>query len=310
MTKTDILLATYQSAGYLRPLLNSLAVQTVSDFRLLVSDDCSTDETVAILEDYGKRFDDMQIVRRTSPSGSAKANFSYLLEQSEADYILFCDADDIWDADKVEITRDLLRRGEKECGADTPLYVFGDARIVDANGFQTHPSFWQYKKIRPASTNPLAQDILCPPMLGCTSGINRALKEAASPIPIDEVTGHDWWLYLIAKACGRTDTIDRPVMSYRIHGANSSQQRRVNLADYARESGKVARVRRGIHLRQRQAAALLERCADLLDDGTNRRLAGFTTLRNRNFLSRRLFLLRNGFVYPDFPRNLAMMLAA
>lgn len=310
MGKIDILLATYQSANHLRLLLDSLAAQTHSDFRLLVSDDCSTDETVDILQAYSNCFSDMQIVRRSAPSGSAKANFSFLLEQSDADYILFCDADDIWDSDKVEITVAELQRGEEEDGADMPRYVFGDARIVDKQGKETHPSFWRYKQMRPASSNALAQDILCPPMLGCTSGINCALKLAASPVPLDEVTGHDWWLYLVAKAVGRVNTIDRALMSYRIHGANSSQQRRVNLLDYAKEGGKVARVRRGIDLRQKQAAALVRQCGSLMDESTILELQGFADLRRRSFFSRRFFLLKNGFLYPDFPRNLAMIIAA
>lgn len=52
MEKVDILLATYNGEQYLREQLDSIMCQTYSNFRLLISDDCSSDSTKEILEEY------------------------------------------------------------------------------------------------------------------------------------------------------------------------------------------------------------------------------------------------------------------
>ncbi|WP_260926823.1 glycosyltransferase [Novosphingobium sp. 9] len=140
MPTVDILLATYQNARYLPALMDSLAAQTRRDFRLLVSDDCSNDGSADIVESYADRFDRFELIRRASPSGSAKANFSFLLERADADYVLFADADDVWDHDKVERTLAMLESGNAQFGSGTPHYVFSDVRLIDGNGGPKGPA--------------------------------------------------------------------------------------------------------------------------------------------------------------------------
>ena len=51
----DILLATYNGEKYLKPQLDSILAQTYSNFRLIISDDLSSDNTRKILEEYSKK---------------------------------------------------------------------------------------------------------------------------------------------------------------------------------------------------------------------------------------------------------------
>ncbi|MGB3166558.1 MAG: glycosyltransferase [Alteraurantiacibacter sp.] len=310
MPSVDLLLATYNSEKFLVPLLESLIAQSQSDFRLLVSDDCSSDATPAILDEFRPRFAEMEVVRRDLPSGSAKANFASLLETSDADYALFVDADDVWDADKVAVTVGRLAACEARFGSDTPVYVFTDARIVDGAGALTHDSFWRYKRMDPARGFTPACALVCPPMLGCLSGINRALKMAASPLPLDDITGHDWWLLLVAAFCGRAEAIDTVTASYRIHGDNASNQRPVDIASYAASPDRRERVRRGIELRRRQAEALLAHCGNAMPNDKRTMLERFAAIDRAGWLEKRRLLLGERMLYPDWQRNLAMLLAA
>ena len=50
MAKVDILLATYNGEKYLEEQINSILIQTYEDFQLIISDDCSTDNTVKIIK--------------------------------------------------------------------------------------------------------------------------------------------------------------------------------------------------------------------------------------------------------------------
>ena len=61
MEKVDILLATYNGEKYLEEQLDSILNQTYSNFRLLISDDCSEDNTKQILEKYKQKDNRIQI---------------------------------------------------------------------------------------------------------------------------------------------------------------------------------------------------------------------------------------------------------
>ena len=62
--KVCVLMATYNGANYLAEQLESIAGQTHKNITLLVSDDGSTDETLAILEEYKKKID-IKVVNNT-----------------------------------------------------------------------------------------------------------------------------------------------------------------------------------------------------------------------------------------------------
>lgn len=55
MEQIDILLATYNGEKYLKEQLDSILNQTYTNFRLLISDDCSKDYTRQILKEYEKK---------------------------------------------------------------------------------------------------------------------------------------------------------------------------------------------------------------------------------------------------------------
>ena len=54
--KIDILMATYNGEKYLEEQIESILKQTYSNFRLIISDDCSTDGTCEILKKYSRIF--------------------------------------------------------------------------------------------------------------------------------------------------------------------------------------------------------------------------------------------------------------
>ena len=104
----DILMATYNGGKYLRNQLLSLQQQTHKDWILWVRDDGSTDDTMVILLEFAESDDRIKIVGKTrgerlGPGG----NFLGLTKYSTADYVIFCDQDDIWFEKKLEILKDV-----------------------------------------------------------------------------------------------------------------------------------------------------------------------------------------------------------
>ncbi|OAN66840.1 glycosyltransferase [Sphingomonas sp. TDK1] len=306
----DILMATYNSAAFLRPMVRSIRAQRNRDFRLIVRDDGSRDDTVAILREELQDFGRPVVLLTGEPSGSAKANFTRLLHLSTAPYTLYADADDVWDDTKVDLTLDALRMAEGRLGAETPIYAYSDARVVDAQDAVIAPSYRAYKRMGDPSTFSLATMLVCAPMIGCASGSNRALNLLARDTPLDAVTGHDWWMLLVAAAFGHLESIDQTTMSYRVHASNSSAPKKSSFVDYLLARGKISKVRRGMHLRRMQAQALIDKFGTSLPEETRRVIERFVDTGRQNFVQRRQTLLSGGYLYHDLPRNVAMLLAS
>ena len=55
MEQIDILMATYNGEKYLREQIESILNQTYKNIRLIISDDCSTDQTREIIKQYEKK---------------------------------------------------------------------------------------------------------------------------------------------------------------------------------------------------------------------------------------------------------------
>ena len=111
MPAISVILCTYNSEAYIRPLVDSILSGDFGDLELLVQDDCSSDGTVSILRSYG----DSRIRIRVNekPSGSAAMNFmTSLLNWDTSPYVMFADADDYWEPDKISRTFARMKEAE------------------------------------------------------------------------------------------------------------------------------------------------------------------------------------------------------
>ena len=112
MSQIYIILSTYNGEKFLEEQLISLKNQT-SSFELLVRDDGSSDRTLEILNDWK---DKLSARILSGPNIGPVNSFNVLLQMipEEAEYIFFCDQDDIWEYDKIEISVKMLK--EKKIG--------------------------------------------------------------------------------------------------------------------------------------------------------------------------------------------------
>ena len=105
----DILMATYNGETYLREQIDSILRQSNTDWRLIIRDDCSTDSTVRIIQEYQAQYPDkFVLIQADTPSGSAQNNFFQLIrywqQHGGAEYVMFADQDDVWLRNKIQIT--------------------------------------------------------------------------------------------------------------------------------------------------------------------------------------------------------------
>lgn len=303
----DILLATFQGAAFLPAQLDSLFRQTCDDFRILARDDGSTDDSGAVLAAHAQAHPERLAV--LPPDGQrlgAAGSFARLLGEARGPYVMFCDQDDVWMPDKVEVTLAAMRDLERRRGASAPCLVCTDLQVVDDRLRVVDPSFWHFQRIHPPRLDRLSRVLVQNFATGCTVMINRALAELALPVPAGAMM-HDWWLALLATRFGRVRALPRATVLYRQHGRNDIGARRWSFWAGVerfflyrdRRRAAIAEQERVYLALERQAAAFAERFGDRLSPDERAMLAAFGTLHARGFAGRRYLMLRHCFLQSD-----------
>lgn len=316
-----VLLCTYNGAAYVRAQLQSILDQTVQDLHVVVSDDGSTDETLAIVGAMAAAHPGrITILRQDPPTGSAKRHFLKLLVEQAydvADYIMLSDQDDVWLPDKVEKTLARMQADEAACRAageaNASILVHCDSRIVDRALREIAPSFVAYQKMTPSRCQ-LQQLLVQNNVVGGALMINRALAERITEIPAHCVM-HDQWIALVASAFGHIDFVPEALYLYRQHGDNvlgagkgSRIMEILGRFGIGRKDGKTKaemdahsqRVYREMFLQ----AESFRRCFDAeLSAQQKHLLDEFTAIPKRNRLGKICTILRYGFTYNLFHRT-------
>ena len=214
MEKVDILLATYNGEKYLREQIDSILNQTHTEFRLLISDDGSTDGTREILKEYKEKDGRIDVFFQENNLGVVK-NFEFLLEKVEAKYYMFSDQDDIWKETKIEKSLNKIEEGFD--------LVYSDLEVVDENLNVTYSSYWKlkgiYNKIK--KYNNFESLYLNNFITGCTMISKKELINSFMPLPnTSKFVLHDYWISLIISQNGKIAYIEEPLIKYRQHKNN------------------------------------------------------------------------------------------
>ncbi|GHV04446.1 hypothetical protein FACS189485_09860 [Spirochaetia bacterium] len=210
----SIAMTTYNGARYLREQLDSILTQNYSDFELVICDDCSTDNTWAILAEYAEKDTRVHCRRNDKNLGYTK-NFEKAITLCRGDYIALSDQDDVWTPDHLAVL--LENRSDA-------LLVWAQAEFILQDGTPTG------EKRLPASQvaflahndNDLFRTLFfCCPAQGCTMLVNRILLEKA--MPFVATRAYDPWLTLAAASLKKLRYVDKTIVWYRIHDTNVSQ---------------------------------------------------------------------------------------
>jgi glycosyltransferase involved in cell wall biosynthesis len=97
----SIIMPSYNSAIYIRESIEAIINQTFRDWELLITDDCSTDNSVDIIMGYVHRDSRVRFFTLAENSGAGVARNNSIRE-ARGRFIAFCDSDDLWLADKLE----------------------------------------------------------------------------------------------------------------------------------------------------------------------------------------------------------------
>ena len=126
----EILMATYNGEKYISEQINSIINQTYKNWKLLIRDDGSKDETLEILKEYEKKDKRINILRDTKGNLGFVKNFEELLKNSSEEFIMFSDQDDYWLENKIELyINELIKLSEIE--RKNPLLLHSNSFLCD-----------------------------------------------------------------------------------------------------------------------------------------------------------------------------------
>ncbi len=237
LKNVQVLLATYNGEDYIEEQLISLFNQTYQEFELLIRDDGSTDCTLEIVEKYKLKYSNrIKVIIDNKKGLGPSGNFSELMRYATADYIMFCDQDDIWIPHKIEITLEKMLELEKAYGVAAPILVHSDLTIVDRDLNVINSSMSQAQKLY-ANENDFNQLLMQNTITGCTMMINKALREMTRVVPKEAIM-HDWWLGLVASSLGTIGYIDEALILYRQHGKNDVGAQVLNFNNVLKKANK------------------------------------------------------------------------
>ena len=142
--KVAVLLCTYNGEKYIREQIDSILHQTYSNISLYIQDDCSSDSTPQILNEY-RSYPQVTIYNSTDNLGYPFSFYDLLKKVTDADYYAFSDQDDVWYEDKIERAVRLLDKSDPL----KPAMTFANYDVCDedlnyirsSRGPSRHPDF-------------------------------------------------------------------------------------------------------------------------------------------------------------------------
>ena len=211
----SVVMTTYNGSLYLREQLDSILCQTLTPLEIIICDDQSSDDTLAILEKYSREHASVKYFVNEKRLGVIE-NFKKAASLATgSDFIALADQDDIWMPDKLAL---LTKKMVSVDDTLRPAMVYSDLVVIDSVGNLLNSSFW----------NELGQDgyqhcfdtlLFGNFVTGCTIMMNQQMRIYFGSMP-SNVLMHDAWLALIAFSFGSVGQIKAPLVKYRRHDSN------------------------------------------------------------------------------------------
>lgn len=273
-------MAVYNGEQYLDAQIQSILGQTYENWQLFISDDCSKDGSLRIVQKYVQAEPRIHLVLEGKHYGNAQDHFMALLREvaGKYDYYMFCDQDDVWDSNKVQAEVEAAQAAEA-WSKDQPVLVATDLRVVQEDLSVISDSLAAYMNLSP-TTSKFGNLLIENYVTGCTVLLNDRLARMAASTPSGTyMVMHDWWFALIARGLGQLVYLPKATISYRQHGDNS-----LGAAHYGIKailaSWDWAEQCRNMHNSIRQADAFMQQYGSQLDSTKHKEISsfvGFTT---------------------------------
>ena len=125
MIPVSVIIPNYNHARYLRRRIDSVLDQTYRDFELIILDDCSTDGSRAVIDEYAARGAQISVYYNGANSGSPFRQWDFGVSRAGGEFVWIAESDDVAEPDFLERAAPLLKNN------GSLGLVYCDARILD-----------------------------------------------------------------------------------------------------------------------------------------------------------------------------------
>lgn len=216
-TKTSVVICTYNGAKYIAQQLDSILQQTIPIDEIIICDDCSTDETLSILEKYQHNYPIIKIFHNPTNIGST-AGFQKGIQHCKNEIVFFADQDDEWLPFKVETFLEAFKQNpEIKVISSNGNGILNDQIITNST------SVWDIPALLAKMQNSEVIDyfsLIANVTNIATGSAMAARKSFLMTIPefpsVSEIH-HDEFIALIAAKEKKYLFLDKKLYNYRIH---------------------------------------------------------------------------------------------
>lgn len=308
-----VVLCTYNGEKFIKEQIESILLQDYPDIHIYVFDDCSDDNTINIVAEMARQYNDKVSYQVNSRSHGAAMNFlvngaqiTYLM--NDDDYLMFADQDDIWFSNKISRTIERMREIEINNGLIVPSLVCSDTMIVQEDLSVINNSFFDYLGYDIKKTD-LAHQLMESRTQGCTIAMNNRMSNTLVKIcklNEENIFMHDGLLGILAMSIGAYSLIDVPTMMYRKHNRNVSGLMSKK-QDLIAKIGHLKEQRRYVYQTIPQTKELITLFKDDIKEEQLDILKAFVSLPTKNWFTRRKLIIKYGMWKTSVMKNIGLL---
>lgn len=175
--------------------IESVLAQTWQVWEMLIVDDCSSDDSSYVIQEYAKKDSRIKYFRTPKPSGSPAVPRNIGIEYAKGRYIAFLDSDDMWLPNKLEVQMQVFQNNE-----DAAI-VFSYYEKVPENGIRSGRVIVSPHKIT-------YNDLLYGNVIGCLTGVYDT--EKVGKVYMKQIGHEDYpmWLKILKSGYIGVNTCD------------------------------------------------------------------------------------------------------
>ena len=208
MEKISILMPVYNAALYVEFSIKAILAQSYQNFELLICDDCSTDNTVDVLNSFN---DDRIKISYNAKNKGYLLTCNALAEMAVGEYITFQDADDLASENRLSILLSALKKNDLDLVGSNVNYISEQGNIIGRSFYPEH-----------VDVNYLSNELMpfCGSSILCTKAVYQEI--GLYDLAFDRMGAEDYdWVYR-ASIKFTLGNVEEPLYSYRMHAGSVS----------------------------------------------------------------------------------------
>ena len=211
----SIITSTYNSGNYIAKAIESVQAQTYTNWEMVITDDCSTDDGPDIVRSYAASDPRIRLLQLDANSGPGVSRNNSILN-ANGRYIAFLDSDDIWMPDKLQLQLELMSQTGCAMVYSSYLTCNEDNIVTGMVKCRHHVRYWR---------------MVCDNVVGFLTMMYDRAKCGTMLLP-EIRKRQDWALFLtIMKECKHAYAITEPLAYYR-HSDDSVSSKKLKLVRF------------------------------------------------------------------------------